>query len=313
MGPLLELILTGKDHMTYLPSLNALRMFEAVARNLNFTRAAEELCVTQGAVSRQIKNLENELSTQLFTRVPNHLRLTTEGEILYQGTRDAFRRIRAACKSIEDKSRKFKILSAPTIATRWLNPMMYRFQEKNPTLQVQLETSVKRINFRVNTRFDAAISYGKSTDDSGMVWEKLMDECLYPVCSKRLVSDKGQLKNPAGLSGHCLLHSSLGQGEWKAWAKQQGIKGLSGKGDQRFELEESTIQAARAGAGIALVNLDFIRDEVNAGELMVLFPEFPPVCLNAYYLVYPADEPLNPLLVNFRKWILKERDSFSKP
>ncbi|MCK5784064.1 MAG: LysR family transcriptional regulator [Desulfobacterales bacterium] len=296
--------------MNQLPSLNALRAFEVVARHLNFTRAAQELCVTQGAVSRQIKNLENELSTQLFVRIPNHLSLTPEGEILYRGSRDAFRLIMDSRKAIEDKFLKFKILSAPTIATRWLNQRIYRFQEKNPALQIQLETSVKRIDFRIITGFDAAISYGKPSHEANMVFEELMAEFLFPVCSPKLLSENRPIKKISDLSGHCLLHSSLGQDECRAWAEKQRLGDLVGGGDQRFELEESTIQAAKAGAGIALVNLDFIRDEVAAKELLILFPEIPPLCLNSYYLVYPGKEVLNPLLKKFRKWILKERSSF---
>lgn len=296
--------------MDPLPSLNALKAFESVARHLNFTRAAKELCVTQGAVSRQVKNLEDELSTPLFVRVPNQLSLTKEGQILFQGVRTAFQTIRDARKSISKTVSKFKILAAPTIATRWLNPRIYRFQEKYPALQIQLETSVSRIDFRVTTGFDTAISYGKPAKGSGMAYTELLQEFLYPVCSPKIKAGLRSIQNPMEMTGACLLHSSLGQVEWKAWAKQQGMDTLAGIGDQRFELEESTIQAAKAGAGIALVNLDFIRDEMASGELVKLFPDIPPLFLNAYYLVYPGNKSLPPLLKEFKAWVLSERDLF---
>lgn len=296
--------------MDQISSLNGLRAFEAVARHLNFSKAARELFVTQGAVSRQVKKLEEALSVELFVRVPNRLRLTPEGEILYRGTQQAFTHIRDAVKTIEKKSLKFKIVSAPTIATRWLIPRLYLFQEKNPALQIQLETSVKIFNFRHTHDFDVAITYGKPVGGMGLACEHLFNELLYPVYSPKLIIGDNPIQRLEDLSGHCLLHSSLGRSEWKAWAKMRGVDNLKCAGDQIFELEESTIQAARAGAGVALVNLDFVRDEVAAGELLVMAPRDLPVHLDSYYLVYDQGKTSMPSLKKFKQWLLAERDDF---
>ena len=296
--------------MDSLPSLNALRAFEAVARHLNFTKAADELCVTQGAVSRQVKNLEDELGVALFSRVPNNLRLTPDGENLFRSAHAAFAQIRDAKKAIQEKSTKLRIITAPTFATRWLIPRLYRFQEKNPTLQIQLETSVKRLDFRYYTDFDGAITYGKPAGGPDLVMEHIFQEKLCPACSPKLMASPKPLKTIQDLSRHCLLHSSLDRIEWKAWAKMMGVSDFLGAGDQYFELEESTIQATKLGSGIALVNTYYVQDELASGELIRLFPEIPLLSLDSYYFVYHDHKSSLISLKKFRAWLFGELTSF---
>lgn len=298
--------------MDNLPSLNALRAFEAVARHLSFTKAAGELCVTQGAVSRQVKNLEEELGVALFLRIPNNLRLTPDGENLYRSAHAAFAQIRDAKETIQGKNTKLRIITAPTFATRWLIPRLYRFQEKNPTLQIQLETSVKRFDFRYHTDFDAAITYGKPAGGPDLVMDHLFQEKLCPVCSPKLMAAPKPVRTIRDLSGHCLLHSSLNRSEWKAWAKMTGVSDLQNAGDQSFELEESTIQATKLGSGIALVNLFYVRDEIASGKLIRLFPEIPLLSLHSYYFAYHDHKASLISLKNFRTWLFEEMTGFLK-
>lgn len=296
--------------MESLPSLNALRAFEAVARHLNFTKAAGELCVTQGAVSRQVRNLEDELGVALFSRVPNNLRLTPDGEHLFRSTHAAFKQIRDAKKTIQNKSTKLRIITAPTFATRWLIPRLYRFQEENPKLQIQLETSVKRIDFRYHTDFDAAITYGQPAGGPGLVRDHLFQEKLCPACSPKLMATPKPLKTIQDLFRHCLLHSSLDRTEWKAWAKMMGISDFQSAGDQCFELEESTIQATKLGSGIALVNIYYVQDEIASEKLIRLFPEIPLLSLASYYFVYHHHKSSLITLKKFRRWLFEEMASF---
>jgi LysR family glycine cleavage system transcriptional activator len=293
-----------------LPSLNALRAFEAVARHLNFTKAAGELCVTQGAVSRQVRNLEDELGVALFSRIPNNLRLTPDGENLFKSTHAAFAQIRDAKKTIEEKSTKLRIITAPTFATRWLIPRLYRFQEKNPALQIQLETSVKRLDFRYYTDFDAAITYGKPAGAPGLVTDHLFQEKLFPACSPKLMASPKPLKTIRDLSRHCLLHSSLDRTEWKAWAKMMGVKDFQSAGDQYFELEESTIQATKLGSGVSLVNVYYVQDEIASEELIRLFPEIPLLALDSYFFLYHDHKSSLISLKKFREWLFGELTGF---
>jgi LysR family glycine cleavage system transcriptional activator len=293
-----------------LPSLNALRAFEAVARHLSFTKAAGELCVTQGAVSRQVRNLEEELGVALFSRVPNHLRLTPDGEHLFRSTHAALKQIRDAKKTIQRKSTKLRIITAPTFATRWLIPRLYRFQEKNPKLQIQLETSVKRIDFRYHSDFDAAITYGRPVGGPDLVKDHLFQEKLCPACSPKLMASPKPLKTIQDLCRHCLLHSSLDRTEWKAWAKMMGIGDFQSAGDQCFELEESTIQAAKLGSGIALVNIYYVQDELASEKLIRLFSKIPLLSLDSYYFVYHHHKSSLTSLKKFQVWLFKEMTSF---
>jgi LysR family glycine cleavage system transcriptional activator len=293
-----------------LPSLNALRAFEAVARHLNFTKAASELCVTQGAVSRQVRNLEDELRVVLFSRVPNNLRLTPDGEHLFRSTHAAFTQIRAAKKTIQQKSTKLRIITAPTFATRWLIPRLYRFQEENPKLQLQLETSVKRIDFRYYTDFDAAITYGRPAGGPDLVRDHLFQEKLCPACSPKLLASPKPLETIQDLSRRCLLHSSLDRTEWKAWAKMMGADDLQSSGDQYFELEESTIQATKLGSGIALVNIYYVQDEIASEKLIRLFPEIPLLSQDSYYFVFHRHKSSLVALKKFRVWLFGEMTSF---
>ncbi|MCG8616718.1 MAG: transcriptional regulator GcvA [Desulfobacterales bacterium] len=296
--------------MDHLPSLNALKAFEAVARHLNFTRAAKELCVTQGAVSRQVKNLEAELGIILFTRVPNNLQLTADGDALYRVAHQVFDRIREAVTTLRQKKQILKIIMAPTFATRWLIPRLYIFHETHPGLQIQLETSTKRFDFLYHTDFDAAIAYGKPNANADLVMTPLMQENLYPVCAPGLITPEKPLAHTGDIRRHCLLHSSLDRKEWRAWAKMMGINELKSSGDQCFELEESTIQATKLGAGIALANQFYIRDEIASGDLIFPFPDVPPLVFNAYYLVYDKSKATLETLDAFIRWLQDEMDRF---
>ena len=296
--------------MESLPSLNGLKAFEATARHKSFTKAAQELCVTQGAISHQMKNLEEELGITLVLREPNSISLTPEGEKLFQATHSAFSQIRQAKRGLLEENTHLKIICAPTFATRWLIPRINRFHENNSKLRLQLKTIVSRVNFHNFKDFDAAVTYGEPMNGQSLTIEPLFREVLFPACVPRLLTDENPLTGFQDLAHHILLHSSLERLWWKAWAKKVGLDELKSAGDQCFELEESMIQAVRTGSGVSLVNVYFVQEEIATGELIYPFPEGPSLPLETYYLVCPPNKTNLPAVKKFRKWLCSEMSIF---
>jgi LysR family glycine cleavage system transcriptional activator len=293
-----------------IPSLNALRAFEAVARHMSFTRAAEELCVTQGSVSRHVQNLENELMAKLFNRIPKKLALTDEGESLYQTVHDAFLQISNAVKRLENTHPVFKIMVPPTFATRWLIPRMHRFQQKEPGLEVQITTSMKEVAFHHYNDFDAAVTLRNTVKHADLISEHLIDDALFPVCKPSLITSANPILKPENLENHRLLHSVSDNSEWQSWFEMVGIKKTLNIREQHFELEDSSIQAAISGFGVSLANIHFIQDELALNNLIIPFSQIPPLKLFSYQLTFHRSKINYLPLDKFRKWLLMET---SKP
>lgn len=296
--------------MTELPSLNALRAFEAVARHLSFTEAANELCVTQSAVSRQVKNLEDELKLQLFSRIPGNVTLTDAGKTLYHAAHGAFQHILEARKEIEGKHRKIKIATPPTLTTRWLIPRLPRFNERHTNVKIVLETSTRQLDLRYFSNFDAAITYKEPEEGIDLIMEMLLYEKITPVCSPKLLADARPIHNVEDLSHHTILHCTLDHMMWNMWTASVGAGHLIPAGEYNFELEESSIQAAISGSGITFVNIHFVRDELLSGTLVRPLPDIPPQPLHAYYLVYHGSRASLPSLMAFRTWLMEEISLF---
>jgi LysR family glycine cleavage system transcriptional activator len=296
--------------LTDLPSLNALRAFEAVARYLSFTKAAQELCVTQSAVSRQVKNLEDELKIQLFSRVPGKLTLTDAGKTLYYSAHESFQNILEARKRIEEKHKKIKLTTPPTLTTRWLIPRLPRFHALHNRVQVVLETSTRELDLRYFNNFNAAITYREPKGGIDLIMEMLLREKICPICSPKLLSGDISLNCVNDLRHHTILHSTLDHMMWNTWTASMGVNHLTPAGELNFELEESSIQAAISGAGITFVNIHFVQDELTSGTLINPFPEIPPQPLHAYFLVYSGSHASLPSFMAFRTWLLEEVKQF---
>ena len=291
--------------MKKLPSLYGLRAFEAAARHLSFTRAAEELCVTQGAISHQVQNLEAELHVKLFSRLPKNLKLTQAGELLYPPTHKAFSQIVEASRVISQKNSTFQIIIPPTFGTRWLIPRMHDFQSKNPDLKIQITTSTTSIDLKYDHNFDAVITT-KKPRTKDFIHDHLFEEELYPVCSPKMITPSNPINCIEDLSNHCVLHSLPGRKEWKEWCKMMNVGQLKTIGEQCFELEESSIQAAIAGLGVALANIHFIHNEISVNALKLPFPKAPPLTLVSYGLTYHKTKRDFLPLRKFREWIIDE-------
>lgn len=268
-----------------LPSLNALRAFETAARHSSFTLAARELSVTQGAVSRQIKQLENQLDMILFHRLHKRLKLTDQGTLLLPPLTQAFDIMTRAVEKLKNQGRDLNLKVHPTFAIRWLIPRLHNFQSLYPDIRVRLTTSSQNVNF-THENFDAGITH-LGHDIPGIIREKILREQLVPVCSPGLLKGKNPINMPGDLKHHTLLHNNPNLREWQSWAEQQGIDDLSLEHGQVFEVDDAALQAATAGLGIALGDIFLIRDELDSGRLIAPLG-LEPIKTGNYYFSRPG-------------------------
>lgn len=297
-----------------LPSLNALKAFESAARLGSFTRAARELSVTQGAVSRQVKQLENELGINLFLRQHRKLALTDQGRLLLPPLTHALDTMADGVERIRSQQQDLNLKVHPTFAIRWLIPRLHRFQSRHPEVQVRLTTSSVNVDFS-GENFDAGITH-LGDDKPGVIREKILEERLIPVCAPALVTGARPLKEPADLQHHMLLHNSPDLKEWQIWAGQMGVNGLRLERGQVFEVDDAALQAAVAGLGVALGDLFLIRDELDAGRLTAPFG-----CLPAktgfYYFSRPRFSARTAGVGAFQEWLVnrikKEAETQNRP
>jgi LysR family glycine cleavage system transcriptional activator len=286
----------------YIPPLNALRAFEAAARHLSFKKAAEELCVTQGAISRHIKHLEATLGFRLFTRAHTAVTLTPEGESYSIEIHKAFAAIARAtanCTAVIDNA-ILKVKVPPTCAIRWLMPRLHLFQEN---VSIQLVTSHQPFNAE-SDNFDVAIQYNPSDIDL-VKCELLFNEMMVPVCSGEMAEHSG-IKAVNDLANQVLLKSMLRPTDWPRWFEMVGVSDKHRPEKELiFENASLTYEAAEKGFGVALAQAAFVEDELLANRLVV------PINRrltgkSGYYLVIPRDRARLRKVRTFRNWIMGE-------
>jgi len=285
-----------------LPSLNGLRAFEAAARHLSFTLAAEELNVTQTAISHQIRRLEEELGLKLFIRQSRSLALTPQAAEYLPGIRAAFQDLRTATDRLLRKGddRVLTVSTLTSLAVKWLLPRLSSFQEQHPEIDVRITTSTELVDFRT-TNVDAAIRYGQGRWP-GLDAEWLMAEHLFPVCSPKLLTGERALRQPEDLAHATLLHTSTTVDDWRLWLTAAGLPAhLSQNRGLTFDLAFMTIQAAIDGLGVAMGHTAYVADDVANGRLVVPFNVTMPSA--GYYFVTPQDRPATPKLKLFRDWL----------
>lgn len=285
-----------------LPSLNGLRAFEAAARHLSFTHAAQELNVTQTAISHQIRRLEEELGIRLFIRQSRSLALTPQAAEYLPGIRAAFQDLRTATDRLLRKGddRVLTISTLTSLAVKWLLPRLSTFQEKHPEIDVRITTSTELVDFRTSN-VDAAIRYGQGRWP-GLDAEWLMAEHLFPVCSPKLLTGERALRRPEDLEHATLLHTSSTIDDWRLWFTAAGLPAhLSQKRGLTFDLAFMTVQAAIDGLGVAMGHTAYVADDVANGRLVVPFNVSMPSA--GYYFVTPQDRPVASKLNLFRDWL----------
>lgn len=285
-----------------LPSLNGLRAFEAAARHLSFTLAAQELNVTQTAISHQIRRLEEELGLKLFIRQSRSLALTPKAAEYLPGIRAAFQDLRTATDRLlrKDDDRVLTISTLTSLAVKWLLPRLSSFQEKHPEIDVRITTSTELVDFRTSN-VEAAIRYGQGRWP-GLDAEWLMAEHLFPVCSPKLLKGERALRRPEDLEHATLLHTSTTVDDWRLWLTAAGLPAhLSQNRGLTFDLAFMTVQAAIDGLGVAMGHTAYVADDVANGRLVVPFNVSMPSA--GYYFVTPQDRPVTPKLKLFRDWL----------
>lgn len=286
-----------------IPSTAALMAFDLAARHESFTRAAEELSLTQSAVCRQIAGLEDFLGVALFRRTRRGVRLTDAG-LAYSrrvGARlDAMERDTLTVMAHHGAGRAIELAVVPTFATRWLMPRLPRFYAQQPDVQVHMTTRTRPFLFD-QTEFDAALYFGEA-GWPGTEAFFLMGEDAVPVCSPGLAQRPLSAARIAELP---LLQQTTRPHAWRQWFEAAGLQVAGDMAGIRLELFSMLAQAAMQGLGIALIPPFLIREELDAGRLVVANPQ-PVPGDRAYYLIVPERKVESAGLAAFRQWIEQE-------
>lgn len=287
-----------------LPPLNALRAFEAAARHLSFTKAAEELFVTQAAVSHQIKALEDWLGAPLFLRQNRNLCLTEAGLAYLPSVRLAFDGLADATERLfrQDDGGALTVSTMPSLAAKWLVMRLGRFQERHPDIDVRLQTSSALVDFATQD-VDVGIRFGVG-HWPGLRAERLMDEEIFPVCSPGLIRRDRPLACPQDLRHYPLLHDDYII-NWRLWLDAAGVTGVDTSRGAVFNDSALMLQAATAGRGVALARHVLAADDLAAGRLVRLFDVALPGDF-AYYVVAPPHYFQRPKVRAFRDWLFEE-------
>jgi LysR family glycine cleavage system transcriptional activator len=295
-----------------LPPLNGLRAFEAAARNLSFTRAAEELHVTPAAVSQQVKSLESYFGVRLFKRLTRALSLTDAGKAVLPLLRDAFDQLAEADRVIRNRrdDRVLVVSVAPSFAAKWLVPRLSSFSKACPDYELRIDATDRLADFD-RDGIDAALRYGLG-DYPGLTVVCLLEELVEPVCSPALLEGKAPLRRPSDLRHHTLIHmqphsDTDAAPNWAMWLKAAGVDDVDPHRGPRFSMESLAVQAAIEGQGVALVAGALVTDDIDKGRLVRPFPESAGSKTRfCYYLVYPSHDEASPKLVAFRDWVIQQ-------
>jgi LysR family glycine cleavage system transcriptional activator len=296
--------------MKRLPPLNALRVFESAARHLSFTKAAEELHVTPGAVSQQIKSLEDFIGAPVFRRHKRNLLLTDEAQASLPVLREGFDRLGEASRLLAARTDggKLAVSVAPSLAAKWLVPRLDRFHERHPDIDVWVSADMEVVDFSIDD-VDLAIRYGPGGYE-GVVVERLMSETIVPVCSPRLLLGDRPLKTPGDLAYFTLLHDgspdhSESSPSWPMWLKAAGVAGVDGKKGPKFNQSSLVLEAALAGKGVALAKQQLALADLEAARLVIPFDMTTPSAFS-YYIVHPKARAGNPAVKAFKAWLHQE-------
>ena len=296
-----------------LPSLNALRAFEAAARHLSLTRAALELNVTPGALSHQIRGLEDHLGLKLFDRGVRSIALTAAGRALEPGLQAAFLHIREALASLDrlGDARVLVVSASPGFTSKWLAPRLYRFSMAYPEIDVRVSSSIKNANFTTDG-VDLALRNlpANAAKEEALEVEKLIDLSLVPVCSAAFIEKHGPLTTPDILKGLPLIHDDSLSGRaamptWTDWFAAAGVKGVDVSRGLRFNSSDHALDATVEGAGVLLALDALAYDDLRTGRLVMPFALTLP-SWRCYAFVCPQERSEATKVRAFRAWLGEE-------
>jgi LysR family transcriptional regulator, glycine cleavage system transcriptional activator len=287
-----------------LPPLNALRSFDAAARHRSFTRAAEELCVTQGAVSHQVKALETELGLQLFKRERNSLVITDAGRVYHAVVRDVFDRLELGTDRLLQRQRSgtITVSTSPDFAAKWLVARLGRFAEAYPEIELKLSATMHHVDF-AREDVDLAIRHGDG-NWPGLNAVNLTAEELFPVCSPAVMTSGGGIHEPGDVLRFPLLHLD-DRLDWSRWLEAAGAPSEGLLHGPILNHASMLIDAAIDGQGIALARTMLAANDLVARRLVRPFRTALPL-KNTYWIVCPKATRALPKIVAFRDWLLTE-------
>lgn len=290
--------------MRKLPPLSTLPVLEAAARLSSFSAAAEELHVTHGAISHQIRSLEEYLGLPVFARIGRRVELTPEGAALAEQVRAALQQVADAVEAISPEARENKLVISvlPSFASRWLMPRVGSFLEAHPQYQVSVEANQARANF-LTDGVDVAIRYGQGPWP-GLHSQFLADDSYFPVCSPQFMG--GRLpKEPSQLMNVPLFR--LEPGYWEKWFEAAGMSYSPPRQGVIYNDAALFLQQAMAGEGVALTRRSLVQSDLKTGKLVKLFDiEIPTE--SRYYLVCLQQHANKAKIIAFRDWMLSQID-----
>ncbi len=307
-----------------LPPLNALRAFEAAARHLSFKNAARELHVTPGAVSHQVKLLEDNLGMPLFRRLTRALELTPEAQALLPKVQEGLRNLAEAVERVRSRTeaQTLTVLAPPNFAARWLVPRLSGFTGTHPDLDLHLASRPQMIDGREDSDASpspeaseiapvAMVRFGDGRYPAGRV-DEVFSAAYVPVCSPKLLRGKNGLKKPSDLRHHNLLHDDTvieegARPSWAEWLQAAGVKDVEAHRGTHFVDASLSFEAALEGMGVALAVRPLVRSEIEAGRLVIPFNISSPASFS-YYLVTPQGLSPASSVGAFREWLLKESE-----
>jgi LysR family transcriptional regulator, glycine cleavage system transcriptional activator len=293
-----------------LPPLNALRAFEAAARHLSLTKAAVELNVTPGALSHQIRGLEDN---KLFDRGVRSIALTAAGKALYPGVQAGFLHIREAMANLKavNDTRVLVVSTPPGFTSKWLAPRLYRFSIAHPEIDVRVSSSMNNANFTTDG-VDAAIRNLSvdSTRNEALEVEKLLDQTLMPVCSPAFVEKHGPFTSPDTLKGVPLIHDDSFSSRavmpgWAEWFAAAGLREIDVSRGLRFNSADHALDATVEGAGVLLAHDALAYDDLRTGRLVAPFDLTLPSA-RCYCFVYAKKRRDSAKVQAFRAWLREE-------
>ncbi|SDI89607.1 LysR family transcriptional regulator [Pseudomonas abietaniphila] len=294
-----------------IPSTTALVSFEAAARHESFTKAAEELSLTQGAICRQIASLEEFLNVELFRRSRRGVKLTEAG-LSYS------RRVATQLDAVErdtlsvmghQGANVIELAVVPTFGTQWLLPRLKDFQHQHPDVTINLTNRTRPFLF-ADTEFDAAIYFGDA-DWPGTESHRLMSENPMPVCSPALLNNSKQL-SAGDLADMPLLQQTTRPYAWRQWFSAMGISVARDMTGPRYELFSMLAQAAMHDMGVALIPPFLIQRELSENRLVIANPHALS-SLKAYHLMIPERKVESASLKAFRDWLVHQAETYAMP
>jgi LysR family glycine cleavage system transcriptional activator len=290
--------------MRKLPPLNAVRAFEAAARHVSFTKAAKELFVTHGAVSKQVATLETWLGTTLFNRAKSQLSLTDAGRTFLAAVTPALDRIAVTSMQLLEQTEPtaLRISAPPTFTMRWLIPRISAFQRRRGGVEVKLTTSTATVNFE-DRLYDVAIR-GAHQPIPGMFSVPFMTETIVPVCHPDLL-ELGRLNEPSDLTEHTLISYDTEPMAWSEWLPMAGQSDLRVSHTLQFDQMYFALQAAAEGLGVVLVPLFLVADDIIAGRMCAPFG-LQAARQRRYYVNAPPSSQESPVIEGFCEWLVNE-------